>query len=274
MDISKFRRIVEYSKKNHDDIDNEIKRFCADTNVRSDSDMRDIWLIVHNVLLYRGFIMFQMPFSDDEIGALCYRDSGLGYVAMNTSIPRVNSNFALAHEMYHVFFQAKDFQSRIEFVDEHYYDNEDEFTANVFAGALLMPENSFRGMFAKFDKESNDIFETICKLMNYYRSPYMAVLIRCCELELIEMKDMTSDLLLTDKESVSDKFIELWLDFSILEPSLRDDTAHLETLVQQIGEKYVKENYINQRSLDLAFTNIKTLCRQIKGEKNIGSSIS
>ena len=85
---------------------------------------------------------------------------------------------------------------------------------------------------------------------------------------------MTSDLLLTDKESVSDKFIELWLDFSILEPSLRDDTAHLETLVQQIGEKYVKENYINQRSLDLAFTNIKTLCRQIKGEKNIGSSIS
>ena len=44
-----------------------------------------------------------MPFADDEIGALCYRGDGLGYVVVNTSLPRVNVNFAIAHEIYHVF---------------------------------------------------------------------------------------------------------------------------------------------------------------------------
>ncbi len=48
-----------------------------------------------------------MPFNDKEIGALSYKGDGLGYVVINTSLPRVNSNFAIAHEIYHVFFSEK-----------------------------------------------------------------------------------------------------------------------------------------------------------------------
>lgn len=38
-----------------------------------------------HVLRFRkkGFLVFQMPFADDEIGALSYRGDGIGYVVIN-----------------------------------------------------------------------------------------------------------------------------------------------------------------------------------------------
>lgn len=267
MDIHRFKEIIEYSEANYDEIELQIKRFCSETNMKSDSDVRDVILIVRDIVLKKGFLLFEMPFSDSEIGALCYKGDGLGYVVINSTLPEVNSNFAAAHEIYHVFFQKREFKSKIEFVNEYDDQNEDEFAANAFAGALLMPENSFRGMFAKFQLESQELFETICKLMNYYQTPYMATLIRCCELHLVEMKDMSSELLLIDKERITEKFSELWLDARLLEPSYRDDFPNVEWLVRRMGEKFVKEEYINQRTLNLVLDHIKTLSRQIRGDK-------
>jgi len=266
MDVYRFKKIIEYSKANREEIEQSIRKFCAVMNIKSDSDVRDVLLLVREVFLRRGFIVFEMPFKDDEIGALCYKGDGLGYVVINSSLPKVNSNFVVAHEIYHVFFQESECKSKIELANEHYYDNEDEYIANVFAGALLMPENSFRGMFEKFMAESNGLIETICKLMNYYQAPYMATLIRCCELQLIEMKDMTNDLMSVNKEIVLSTFSELWLDSKILEPSLRDDFDNVERLVMRMGEEFVQGEYINQRTLDMVLKNIKTLSKQIKGD--------
>lgn len=267
MDINRFRRIIEYSKKNHAEIEQSIKRFCSVMNIKSDSDARDVLLLVREVFLKRGFIMFEMPFMDAEIGALCYKGDGLGYVVINSSLPKVNSNFAVAHEIYHVFFQENEFRSKIELANDNYYDSEDEYAANSFAGALLMPENSFRGMYEKFNAESQGLVDTICKLMNYYQTPYMATLIRCCELRMIETKDKTSDLMFASRDTVIGKFSELWLDSKILEPSLRDDFVNVERLVRKLGEEYVEGEYINQRTLDLVIKNIKTLSKKIRGDK-------
>lgn len=266
MNINRFKKIIEYNEANHGDIEYRIKRFCSVMNIKSDSDIRDILLLVREVFLRRGYIVFKMPFSDDEIGALCYKGDGVGYVVINSSLPKVNSNFAVGHEIYHVFFQESEFKSKIEFANDCYYESEDEFSANAFAGSLLMPENSFRGMFEKFKTESNGILDIICKLMNYYQTPYMATLIRCCELRLIELKDMSSELMFVDKERIADIFSELWLDVEILEPSYRDDFPNVEKLVKRMGEKFVEGEYINQRTLDMVLQNIKTLSEQIRGE--------
>lgn len=267
MDINRFKKIIEYSKANLVEIEHKMKRFCAVMNIKSDSDVRDVLLLVRQVFLKRGFIVFEMPFMDDEIGALCYKGDGLGYVVINTLLPKVNSNFAVAHEIYHVFFQENEFKSKIEFANEHYYESEDQYAANIFAGALLMPENSFRGMFDKFRLESQGILDTICKLMNYYQTPYMATLIRCCELQLIDMKEMTSALMFVNKEKVSEKFEELWLDSGILEPSCRNDFPNVERLVSRMGNEYVAEGYINQRTLDMVLTNIRTLSKKMRGDE-------
>lgn len=267
MDINRFKRIIEYSRENLDEIELKIRKFYAVMNIKSDSDVRDVLLLVREVFLKRGFIVFEIPFLDDEIGALCYKGDGLGYVVINSLLPKVNSNFAAAHEIYHVFFQENEFKSKIELANEHYYESEDEYAANVFAGALLMPENSIRGMFEKFKSESQGLLDTIYKLMNYYQTPYMATLIRCCELQLIQMKDMTSKLMFVNKEDVLEKFDELWLDISILEPSRRDDFPNVERLVKHMGKEFVEGEYINQRTLDMVLANIRTLSRKIRGDE-------
>lgn len=267
MDVNRFKSIIEYSRVNLDEIEVKIRKFCAVMNIRSDSDVRDVLLLVREVFLRRGFIVFEMPFMDDEIGALCYKGDGLGYVVINSSLPRVNNNFAVAHEIYHVFFQENEFKSKIEFANEYYYESEDEHAANIFAGALLMPENSFRGMFDKFRGESQGISDTICKLMNYYQTPYMATLIRCCELQLINMKEMSGELMFVNKEDVFEKFDELWLDKSIFQPSCRDDFPNVERLVGNIGKEYIEGGYINQRTFDMVITNIRILSKRIRGKE-------
>ena len=80
MDINRFKKIIEYSKANHEETERRINRFCSVMNIKSDSDVRDVLLLVREVFRKRGFIVFEMPFADDEIGALCYKGDGLGYV--------------------------------------------------------------------------------------------------------------------------------------------------------------------------------------------------
>lgn len=130
-----------------------------------------------------------------------------------------------------------------------------------------MPENSFRGMFDKFRGESQGISDTICKLMNYYQTPYMATLIRCCELQLIDMKEMSGELMFVNKEDVFEKFDELWLDKSIFQPSCRDDFPNVERLVGNIGKEYIEGGYINQRTFDMVITNIRILSKRIRGKE-------
>ena len=145
MNVERLRKIISYSESDREEIDSKVKRFCSFAGIEYDSDLLNILQIVRSSFQKKGYLVFEIPFADDEIGALCYRGDGLGYVVLNTSLPKVNVNFAIAHEIYHVFFGSEEFVSKVEFVDDHYYEHEGEYAANLFAGMLLMPEVSFRG---------------------------------------------------------------------------------------------------------------------------------
>lgn len=267
MNIERLRRIISYSASNREEIDSKVKRFCSFAGIEYDSDLLNILQIVRFSFQKKGYLVFEIPFADDEIGALCYRGDGLGYVVLNTSLPRVNVNFAIAHEIYHVFFGSEEFVSKVEFVDDHYYEHEGEYSANLFAGMLLMPEVSFRRMYAKFKDESEgDEIGAIVRLMSYYQVPYMSVLIRCLELDLIVGNAELNELLNIDRNQVKQQLTELWLDESIMEPSLRDDYIHIETLVGRLGREFVEDKYINERTVSKALANMRELYAKIKGE--------
>ena len=104
MNVERLRKIIAYSGRNREEIYSKVKRFCAFAGTEYDSDLLNILQIVRSSFEKKGFFVFEMPFADDEIGALCYRGDGLGYVVINTSLPRVNVNFAIAHEVYHALF--------------------------------------------------------------------------------------------------------------------------------------------------------------------------
>ena len=267
MNIERLRTIIAYSDKNREDIYSMVKRFCSFAGIEYDSDLLNILQIVRSSFQKKGYLVFELPFADDEIGALCYKGDGLGYVVLNTSLPRVNVNFAIAHEIYHVFYGSNEFVSKVEFVDDHYYEHEEEYAANLFAGMLLMPEVSFRRMFSKFKEESdgNEV-ETIIRLMSYYQVPYMAVLIRSLELDLVTGNELRENLFNIERDQIRQKLNDLWLDESIMEPSGKDDYVHIETVVARLGKEFVEEEFINERTVNKALKNMRELYTKIKGE--------
>ena len=267
MNVERLRKIIAYSDKNREEIYSMVKRFCSFAGVEYDSDLLNILQIVRSSFQKKRYFIFEMPFADDEIGALCYRGDGLGYVVVNTSLPRVNVNFAIAHEIYHVFFGESEFVSKVEFADDHYYEHEEEYAANLFAGMLLMPEISFRRMYSKFKDEScGNEADTIIQLMSYYQVPYMAVLIRCLELELIAGNALPEQLFNFDRVQIRQKLADLWLDESIMDASNRDDYSHIEIVVERLGRKYIGDEYINERTLKKVLHNMRELYTKIKGE--------
>lgn len=267
MNIERLRKIIAYSDKNREEIYSMVKRFSSFAGIECDSDLLNILQIARPSFQKKGYFVFEMPFADDEIGAFCYRGDGLGYVVVNTSLPRVNVNFAIAHEIHHVFFGENEFVSKVEFADDHYYEYEKEYAANLFAGMLLMPEVSFRRMHTKFRDEScGDEVDTIIQLMSYYQVPYMAVLIRCLELELISGNALPEQLFNFDRAQIRQKLADLWLDESIMDASDRDDYAHIEIIVERLGRKYIGDEYINERTLKKVLHNMRELYTKIKGE--------
>lgn len=267
MNIERLRKIIAYSEQNHKEIYSMIKQFCSFAGIEYDRDLLNVLQIVRSSFQKKGFLVLEMPFADDEIGALCYKGDGLGYIVINTSLPKVNANFAIAHEIYHVFWGENEFVSKVEFSDDHYYEHEEEYAANLFAGMLLMPEISFRRMYLKFKDESygNEV-DTIIRLMSYYEVPFMAVLIRCLELKLIAGNLVSEELLAYDRAQIKQRLSDLWLDESIMTPSNKDDYSHIEVIVEQMGKKYIKDGYINARTLEKVLRNMRELNQKIKGE--------
>lgn len=267
MNIERLRKIIQYSAVYREDIESKVNRFYSFAGISSNQEVLNILQIVRPVFQKKGFLVFELPFADKEIGALCYKGDAIGYILINTSLPKVNANFAICHEMYHVFHQKSEFKSKVEFANDCYFEHDEEFAANLFAGMLLMPETSFRQMYGLFKKESEgNEQDTVIRLMSYYQVPYMAVLIRCYELGLPDSNTISEELLNVDGAFVRKRFIELWLDASILSPSKKDDYSQMEALVERFGKEYIQDFYLNERTLSKVMQNMRTLYSEIKGD--------
>lgn len=266
MDIQKLKKIIEFSDKNKARIQEKVNHFYAIAGFPQDQEMRNIMQIVSKVVLEKGYLVLEIPFADREIGAMCYKGDALGYIILNTSLPKVSVNFALCHEVYHVLDKKITRKAKLEFANEHYYEHEEENEANLFAGMLMMPEAGFKFMYRKFKEEPNSTAEgIILKLMNYYQAPYMAVLIRCLELDVGEF-DVAKLLAETDNNMIRNKFNELWLDETILDATRKDDYERLEAAVKQFGNEAVEGTFLKERTVKKVLQNMRTLYTQIKGE--------
>lgn len=266
MDIERLKKILDYSRNNQEEVNTMVRKFFAIAGLDSNSDVLKILQIVRSSFKKRGYLVIEMPLQDLEIGAFSYKGDGLGYVVVNTSLPRVNINFALAHEIYHIFFQTNQFVSKIKFTTDNYYEHEDEYAANLFAGMLLMPEFSFRKMFRTFyDESAQDEVDTLVRLMTYYDVPYTAVLIRCYELQLLSSASIAQKLLNITQDQIRDRIVDLWLDEEVLNPTNKNDYHHLFALVERMGREYIEKQFINERTLKKVLENMGTIYTEIRG---------
>ena len=75
--------LLHYSKENRQETNSMIKIFCFFRGIEYDNSLLDILQIARSSFRKKSFLVFQMPFVDDEIGALSYRGDGIGYVVIN-----------------------------------------------------------------------------------------------------------------------------------------------------------------------------------------------
>lgn len=269
MNFDKFQTIVGFNRKNQDSIAANVRDFYFKMGVNYEKDLLNIMQMVRPVFLKKEYIVLEMPLRDKEIGAICYKGDSYGYMFLNSALAKVNENFALAHEIFHVFYQDNLRGKKIElYINEHYLEYEEEMNANLFAGILLMPAPSFVEMFNKFKDEQNedDTDVTIfCKLMSYFEVPYMAALIRAYELRLLSEGTLLESLLKVDAETVGQEFSRLWLDDTILYAARRDDYGRLKKMIEEAGKKYVNEEILSKDVVDKILVNISTIYNEIRG---------
>lgn len=268
MKVEKFRSIKKYNIEHRSETSKYIRAFYSELGLETDSDVLNLFQIARSALKEKNYLLLELPFKDKEIGAICYKGVSQGYVFLNSSLPKVNVNFALCHEVYHVFFQKRPMKHAIElYINEHYFEDEEEYAANAFAGELMMPEMNFRRMYNKFRNEMEDgenELVVIVKLMNYFEASFMGVLIRSCELELINDSDLLESLFKIKSENIKTEFARLWLDESILEPSNRDDFVRFESLVRKEGDRMQTEEILSEETVKKALSNMKRIYKQIR----------
>ena len=109
MDIKRLRKIIQYGDCHKEEMEEKIRSFCSFAGISNDKELLNIMQIVRPSFQKKGYLIIELPFCDQEIGALCYKGDALGYIVLNTSLPKVNVNFALCHELYHVLYQKTDF---------------------------------------------------------------------------------------------------------------------------------------------------------------------
>ena len=170
MDFKKFQKIISNNKKNKELVNKKLKEFYNQANMANEDDLLDIMQIARTIINKKGYLIAEIPFKDMEIGAICYSGDGSRYVLLNSALARVNLNFSLCHEIYHVLYQPYFFEESVElYMNENYYAHEEEMIANYFAASLMMPESKFIKMFNKFEQESEGKYlelQIIVKLMN------------------------------------------------------------------------------------------------------------
>lgn len=265
MNFDRFKNIVDYNKSHKEEITEEIRDFYSKLGISKDENILRIDQIAREEFEKRNFVMIELPLKDKEIGAMAYKGDFWGYVFINSSLPKVTVNFALCHEFYHIFFHPDSFVNTVElFIEEHYFDDENEKKANLFAGTLLMPEISFCKMFELFRRNSENDIEIICKLMNYYESPYMATVIRCYELGLFDSDSgRVKSLINTEKSEIYLIFDKKWLDDKILKETRNDQFDKLMVMVDHFGEIEVNSGRLKEKSLNKIKANLSRIHKEL-----------
>lgn len=260
MKFDRFRSIVEFNKANMSKVTDSIRDFYSSVRIDCDGAILNIPQIVRQEAKKRKYIILEMPLKDREIGAMLYRSDFWGYIFINSSLSRANVNFAMCHEFYHILYGTNIVKQTIElYIGEKYVEEEHEKMANLFSGMMLMPEDSFKERYKQFcaDSDNNSDLDTICKLMNYFKAPYMSVLIRCYELNLMDASGESLKMLLDNtSEEIEGAFDRNWLDKDINRSTSRNDYDRLKEFVYVFAKEAIEEEILSKENVERILKNM------------------
>ncbi len=226
----------------------------------------DIQTVAEIIFADKGYKLLHIPMKSEEIGAFQLKLNGYNYLVLNTAKNMAYNNFSVAHELYHILIQEKNSNAWDIYKDE-YSEDENEMMANAFAGNIMMPEEDFVLTYDIIKKnlvniknvETDTYFDNyflITMLMNYFRTTYMSVVVRCFETNRFDIDDeaLISNLLMNNNKmalaDICEKYASYGRKHSIMETSYLDDFEQLIEEAESEGQEKIKQGLISKEDLE------------------------
>lgn len=264
-----FKTAVHFEKEYQQKATERLVTYYYATYAILQREYRNPIAMLRSFLQNEHRLLFELPLATKEIDALCLRGDGVEYTLLNSSQPKVHTTYTLCRAFFYFLTTAdKAVHARVKpFYSIHNYTNYDNLYAATFANLFLLPEPFLREKFYQFyaeQKKEDTTLSVLAKLMNYYEVPYAALLTRCYSLGLLDQKETREELLQVDMSRLQAEFHRLWLDESLLQPTLKDEYFHLEELVKSTGNACIEEEYLKQQTLNTVLSNMRTLYSKIR----------
>jgi len=268
MNLERCASIIKQNKIKKQMLEDYLQIFYAKCGLNHGEPLTfDSWGVVKLVAEKLKTLSLFIPMKNDEMGALCYYHKiGCSYVFVNSSIPEANMRYAYCHELYHLLKPSELIinNGMDMYLDTEYADSDDEMMANSFAGALLMPEARFKSQFCMVNNESIDITETVVKLADFFGAPYVSVVIRCYELDMIKDIEKLPELLSVTKETLFRLYEEYWLNNNMLVPNKINQFNNLKSLLEKMSDSLVEDEVLTHLEKEYILDKVNTLYNKIK----------
>ncbi len=260
--VPEFKTAIQYERANQGAMEHRLMQYFLAINSYHSSDPNHTMHLVRSALHNKQRFLLQMPLSNLEVDFLCFHGDNNQYTIINSAKPRINEHAFLCRAFCYTLKLAADgqFSNARPFFGSQTYTYPENMKNAAFANMLLLPAPLFQTMFRQFRSEQlpeDSILSVLVRLMNYFKAPYHAVLTRCYSLGLLDDGSVLEHLLQVDSSLIAKEFQRLWLDESLLRPTMQDDFSHFEQYVKTAGEQYVEEEYLKLRTLNLALSNMK-----------------
>lgn len=261
MDFNRFRDIILKNREHEDLVKKSLKEFYD--RVQWDGDITKILREIGTKL---EVFIIELPMNDGDFGAVFFETGANKYLLLNSNQPKNKMYFSFCHDIYHILNGTPDYinEKREVHFNQDYLLNDHECKANLFAANLLMPELEFKKMYKLYQADNINTKAVVAKLMNYFSSPFTAVLIRLFELGVLEKIEDVKDLLNYKNGEIETLFDSLWLDKDILKPTLKDEMGFVLDLLEKEGTNLIKNQLLSEYSYDLIMKGVRDLYAKIR----------
>lgn len=129
------------------------------------------------------------PLSDNFYGMSLLSPSGLNFILINSNNPKGRQHFTIAHELYHLFLD----ENPCPHICKEEGKDIQEINANMFASALLMPEDGLREFISIEEIRNNKLhMSNIIRMEQYFSVSRAALLIRLKNCKIISSSEYVS----------------------------------------------------------------------------------
>ena len=266
MEFDRFKEIIKNNRIYDEDAKAAVNEFYSITNCNG----ADIPKLMKEIGSKLNVTVIELPMKDNDFGAFFLSTTYSKYLLLNSNQPRSKMYFSFCHDIYHVLKDngSSNYinEKREVHFNSDYTTDPTECKASLFAANLMMPEIEFRKMYMLYKENEKDgcLENIVLKLMNYFNSPFNAVIIRLFELQILKDLKEVKEFLQINDNTIRERLIKLWINDEIITPTLNDEMNYVFDKLDQEASKLIDDNLLSEHSYKKIVERLKYFYTKIR----------